>query len=134
MAPEGARSKQRSPSGSTPSEARAITLGLVVEQVDEYLEIPDVIGGQDGDYIIQLQRETMKSAGFLSGDYIVVRPTEELEADVIVVVAIGEEMALMPTHRDGEEVRLRPENEETEQAAIAERKVLGCVVGLIRKL
>lgn len=134
MAPDSSRSKRPSPSGPTPSAANAIALGLKVEDVDEYLEIPDVIGGQDGDYMIQLQGETMKSAGFLCGDYIVVRPTEEIEADVIVAVAIGQEVALMPTHRDGREVRLRPENEETEQAAIAERKVLGCVVGLIRKV
>src|SRR6187401_2608184 len=50
---------------------------LAEENVEEYIEIPDVIGGEDGDYILRVRGESMKEAGIFEGDYDVVRPAEE---------------------------------------------------------
>ena len=47
---------------------------LAEENVEEYIEIPDVIGGEDGDYILRVRGESMKNAGIFEGDYVVVRP------------------------------------------------------------
>ena len=35
---------------------------LAEENIEEYLEVPDVIGGEDGDYILQIRGESMKNA------------------------------------------------------------------------
>ena len=48
---------------------------LAEENIEEYIEIPDVIGGEDGDYILQVRGESMKDAGILEGDYVIVRPS-----------------------------------------------------------
>src|SRR6478609_4008452 len=45
---------------------------LAEENIEEYLEIPDVIGGEDGDYILQIRGESMKDAGILESDYVIV--------------------------------------------------------------
>ena len=38
---------------------------LAEENIEEYIEVPDVIGGEDGDYILQIRGESMKNAGIL---------------------------------------------------------------------
>ena len=50
---------------------------LAEENIEEYIEIPDVIGGEDGDYILRVRGESMKNAGIFEGDYVVVRPAED---------------------------------------------------------
>ena len=50
---------------------------LAEENIEEYLEVPDVIGGEDGDYILQIRGESMKNAGILEADYVVVRPADD---------------------------------------------------------
>jgi len=107
---------------------------LSEENVDEYIEVPDVIGGQEGDYILQLQSESMGSAGFLGGDYVVVRPTHDPDSGVIVVVAAGEKVTPMRVCRDGDQLRLRSEGEQGKGLPTSEVSILGRVVGLIRRV
>ena len=38
--------------------------------------IPEVIGGETGDYILRVKGDSMKDAGILEGDYVIVWPTE----------------------------------------------------------
>src|ERR1700710_1272643 len=38
---------------------------LAEEQIEEYLEVPDVIGGESGDYILRVKGDSMKDAGIL---------------------------------------------------------------------
>src|ERR1700710_2609338 len=43
------------------------------ENMEEYLESPDVFGGEDGDYILQIRGERRKGAGILATVYVIVR-------------------------------------------------------------
>ena len=47
------------------------------ENVEEYIEVPDMIGGEDGDYILNVRGESMVEAGIFEGDYVVVRPADD---------------------------------------------------------
>ena len=107
---------------------------LAEENIDEYLEIPDVIGGEDGDYILQIRGESMKNAGILEGDYVVVRPSDDADNGEIVVALIGEEATVKRIYREPEHVRLQPENDEMEPILSTEARVLGKVVGVFRKV
>src|SRR4029453_2108809 len=49
---------------------------LAEENIEDYLDVPEVVGGEDGDYILRVRGESMKEAGILQGDFVVVRPTE----------------------------------------------------------
>src|SRR3954466_13011450 len=64
---------------------------LAEENIEEYIEIPDVIGGEEGDYILRVRGESMKDAGIFEGDYVVVRPTDDADDGAIVVALIGDE-------------------------------------------
>ena len=107
---------------------------LAEENIEEYLEIPDVIGGEDGDYILQIRGESMKDAGILEGDYVIVRPSDDALDGEIVVALIGEEATVKRLYREKEHVRLQPENEEMEPILTTEARVLGKVVGVFRKV
>ncbi len=107
---------------------------LAEENIEEYLEIPDVIGGEDGDYILQVRGESMKNAGIIEGDYVIVRPAEDAVDGEIVVALIGEEATCKRFFREQDHIRLQPENEEMEPILSAEAQVLGKVVGVFRKV
>ena len=50
---------------------------LAEERIEEYLEVPDVIGGESGDYILRIKGDSMKDAGIIEGDYVVVHPADD---------------------------------------------------------
>jgi repressor LexA len=107
---------------------------LAEENVEEYIEVPDVIGGEDGDYILQIRGESMKEAGIIGGDYVVVRPADDAVDGEIVVALIGEEATVKRIFREKDHVRLQPENDEMEPILTTEARVLGKVVGVFRKV
>ena len=44
---------------------------LAEENIEDYLEVPQVIGGEEGDYILRIKGDSMRDAGILDGDYVV---------------------------------------------------------------
>jgi repressor LexA len=107
---------------------------LAEENIEEYLEVPDVIGGEDGDYILQVRGESMKNAGIIEADYVIVRPADDARNGEIVVALIGEEATVKRFFREKNHIRLQPENEEMDPIITTEAKVLGKVVGVFRKV
>lgn len=107
---------------------------LAEENIDEYLEIPDVIGGEDGDYVLRVRGESMVDAGIFEGDYVVVRPTEEAGDGEIVVALLGEEATVKRYFREADHIRLQPENDAMEPIRSADVSILGRVIGVLRKV
>ncbi len=107
---------------------------LAEENVEEYIEVPDVIGGEDGDYILQVRGESMKEAGIFEGDYVVVRPAEAADDGTIVVALIEDEATVKRFYRESDHIRLQPENEAMEPIRTADATILGRVVGVFRKV
>jgi repressor LexA len=107
---------------------------LAEENIEEYLDVPDVIGGDDGDYILRVRGESMKNAGIIEGDYVVVHPSESADDGEIVVALIGDEATVKRYFREKDHIRLQPENEAMEPIRTTEAKVLGKVVGVFRRV
>ena len=108
---------------------------LAEENVEEYIEVPDVIGGEDGDYILKVRGESMVEAGIFEGDYVVVRPADDAVNNEIVVALVGDEEATVKRFfREADHIRLQPENETMEPIRTTEATVLGKVVGVFRKI
>src|SRR5436305_3697858 len=49
---------------------------LAEENIEEYVEVPPAAGGEQGEYVLRIRGESMKDAGILEGDYVVVRPQD----------------------------------------------------------
>ena len=91
-------------------------------------------GGEDGEYLLRVRGESMKDAGILEGDLVVVRPQETAQDGEIVVALVGEEATVKRFFQEEDHVRLQPENEAMEPIRSRDVRVLGKVVGLMRSL
>jgi repressor LexA len=107
---------------------------LAEENIEEYISVPEVAGGGDGEYLLRIRGDSMKNAGILEGDFVVVRPQETAREGEIVVALLGEEATVKRFFRESDHIRLQPENESMEPIRSKEVKVLGRVVGLLRGL
>jgi repressor LexA len=107
---------------------------LAEERIEDYLDVPDVIGGTGGDYILRVKGDSMRDAGILEGDYVVVRPSPTADDGEIVVAMIEDEATVKRFFREADGVRLMPENDAYEPIKTTEAQLLGKVVGMFRKV
>ena len=96
--------------------------------------MPELAGGEDGEYILRIRGDSMKNAGILEGDFVVVRRQETAIDGEIVVALVGEEATVKRFFREDDHVRLQPENETMEPIRSREVAVLGRVVGVLRRV
>jgi repressor LexA len=107
---------------------------LAEENIEEYLDVPDVIGGEDGDYILRVRGESMIDAGILDGDFVVVRPTERGRDGEIVVALLEDEATVKRFFREKDQVRLQPDNKSMKPIRTRDARLLGRVVGVFRRV
>jgi repressor LexA len=107
---------------------------LAEENIEEYVEVPSLAGGDKGEYVLRVRGDSMKNAGILQDDYVVVRPQDTATDGEIVVALVGEEATVKRFFREDDHVRLQPENDELEPIRSREVKVLGRVVGVFRQV
>ena len=107
---------------------------LAEENIEDYVDVPAVAGGEEGEYLLRVRGDSMKNAGILEGDFVVVRPQETAQDNDIVVALVGEEATVKRFFRENDHVRLQPENASMEPIRSKEVRVLGQVVGVLRKV
>src|SRR5919106_7089254 len=105
---------------------------LAEENIEEYVSVPEIAGGDDGEYLLRIRGDSMVNAGILPDDYVVVRPQDTAADGEIVVALVGEEATVKRFFREDDHVRLQPENEAMEPIRSREVRVLGRVVGVLR--
>jgi len=109
---------------------------LADENVEEYLAIPETLAG---DFLLRVRGDSMIEAGILDGDIVVVRQQQDAtNGDVVVALAGADETADEATvktfHREGDRIRLQPENRELEPIYASYVRVIGKVTGVFRTL
>jgi repressor LexA len=124
----------RSPGLPLVGEVAAGEPVLAEERIEEYLEVPEVIGGETGDYILRVKGDSMKDAGILEGDYVIVRPSQIAGDGEIVVALIEEEATVKRFYKEKEQVRLEPANKAYKPIRTSEAQLLGRVVGMFRRV
>jgi repressor LexA len=107
---------------------------LAEENIEEYVEVPPVAGGDQGEYVLRIRGESMKDAGILEGDYVVVHKQESAVDGDIVVALVGEEATVKRFFRETDHIRLQPENSAMEPIRSKDVRIMGRVVGLFRSV
>jgi repressor LexA len=107
---------------------------LAEENIEEYLELPGVIGGEDGDYILRVKGDSMKDAGILEGDFVVVKQAEDAVNGEIVVALLEHEATVKRFFREKDRIRLQPENSAYKPIRTKNAQLLGKVVGVFRSV
>ena len=107
---------------------------LAEENIEEYVTVPELAGGDEGEYVLRIRGESMKNAGILEGDYVVVRRQDTATDGEIVVALVGEDATVKRFFREEDHVRLQPENEALEPIRTRDVQLLGRVVGVCRRV
>jgi repressor LexA len=107
---------------------------LAEENIEDYVEVPPIAGGDDGEYVLRVTGESMKDVGILDGDYVIVHRQETADNGEIVVALVGEEATVKRYFREADHIRLQPENTSMEPIRTRDAAVLGKVVGVCRRV
>ena len=107
---------------------------LAEENIEEYVPVPGIAGGDEGQFVLRVKGDSMKDAGILEGDYVIVSKQDTAKNGEIVVALVGEEATVKRFFRERDHVRLQPENEALEPILTREVHVLGRVVGVCRRV
>ena len=107
---------------------------LAEENIEDYVKVPDIAGGRDGEFVLQVHGESMKDAGILDGDHVIVQKQETARNGEIVVARIGDEATVKLFFKDKDHIRLQPENSAMKPIRTREAEILGRVVGVCRRI
>jgi len=105
---------------------------LAEENIEDQLDVPAVIGADAGDYALRIRGDSMRDVGILEGDYVVVHPSDDADNGQIVVAMIEDEATVKRFFRDGDGVRLQPENPAYQPIISRDAEILGRVIGVFR--
>lgn len=107
---------------------------LAVEEIEGYLPYAPAGRAEDEQFFaLNVRGESMKDAGILDGDVVVVRKTPSAGDGEIVVALIGDEATVKRLFREQDRIRLQPENPAFQPIYTREARILGKVVALYRR-
>jgi repressor LexA len=111
---------------------------LAEELIEDEVAVPEPLG-RDADFLLRVKGESMIDAGILDGDTLVVRRQSDAGNGDIVVALAGDDEAtneatVKTFYREGQRVRLQPENAAMAPIYASHVQVLGKVVGVFRSL
>jgi repressor LexA len=142
--PAAARSRQSEPE---PDVAPRLPLvgdiaaggPLLAEQnIEDEIAVPEPLG-RDADFLLRVKGDSMINVGILDGDTVVVRRQQDARNGDVVVALAGDdesvdEATVKTFFREGDRVRLQPENDALEPIYAGHVQILGKVVGVFRRL
>ncbi|SER44055.1 transcriptional repressor LexA [Corynebacterium cystitidis] len=107
---------------------------LAEQHIDEYYPMPaDIVG--DGElYMLQVVGESMRDAGILDGDWVIVKAQPVAEEGDFVAALLDDEATVKEFHRDSTGVWLLPHNDAFAPIRGDEAQIMGRVVSVMRTL
>ena len=106
---------------------------LAVENIEDYLVLPQNMLGQDDVFCLRVQGESMIDIGILDGDIVVLRQQDSADNGDIVVALVDDEATLKRIYYEDGHVRLQPENTTMAPIIVENAAVLGKLVALFRQ-
>lgn len=104
---------------------------LAQQNFDGYM--PTFMFTEDNEFFaLSIKGDSMKNAGILDGDYVVVKAASYAENGDIVVALLDDEATCKRFYRDKGHLILQPENPEYKRIAADNMTILGVVKSVIR--
>lgn len=114
-----------------------ITAGLPVlaeENLEGYFPVPDHLTVDDDCFVLQINGNSMINAGINDGDYVYIRQQKNAENGEIVAALIDDEATVKRFYREGNHLRLQPENDAYAPLIVENAEIIGKVIGLFRRI
>lgn len=111
---------------------------LAEENVEDYIRVPEPLARGD-EFLLRVKGESMIEAGIMPGDVVIVQRQETAQNGDVVVALVGDdetasEATVKTFRRDGDRIRLQPENSTMEPLYPEHVQILGRVIGLFRSM
>lgn len=114
-----------------------VTAGLPIlaqQNIEDYFPLPvDFVRAEDC-FILKVRGDSMVGAGIFDGDLLVVRRQPTARDGDIVVARMDDEATVKTFYRDGDRIRLQPENPRLEPIFTRELVIEGVALAVIRRL
>jgi repressor LexA len=108
---------------------------LANENREGNLDLDVAFPSRDPRFALRVRGDSMKDAGILDGDLVVVRKVDHADSGEIVVALLGEEATVKRLEKRSDRVVLHPANSTMRPIPVGpedEFRVLGVVIGLVR--
>lgn len=109
---------------------------LAIENIEDTFPLPLEYISETSDelFILTVEGDSMIEAGIFHGDYIIVKQQNTAQNRDIVVALLDDSATVKRFFKEGDQIRLQPENENMEPIFTSDVKILGKVVGVYRRL
>lgn len=109
---------------------------LAEENIEDWVNLPEnIVKNRRDVFLLRVRGDSMKNAGILEGDLVIVKPTKEVKHNDIVVALLHDEATVKRFIKIQSRVYLKPENDQYKNIYPKEEwTVQGKVVGVIRDL
>jgi repressor LexA len=115
---------------------RAGTPEIPQQDIEGYLSLDKTIAASGGSFYLRIRGDSMKNAGMLPGDLVLIRPQSSADNGDVVVALVDGEATVKRFFREKGAIRLQPENEHLEPILIApdtaDFTIIGKVMSLFR--
>ncbi len=106
---------------------------LAVEDYEDTFPLPfDFVCTEDV-FMLTIQGDSMQNAGILDGDMVIVRKGNTATNGDIVVALLEDEATVKRFFKENNYIRLQPENDKYEPIIAHDVRILGKVIGLVRR-
>ena len=113
-----------------------IAAGQPIEAVEtpDTIRFSDMFPAQKGRYVLRVQGDSMVEEHICDGDFVIIQPRPTAEnGEVVVALLDNGEATLKRFYREPDRIRLQPANPAMKPIYVDDVRVLGVVVGVLRK-
>ena len=108
---------------------------LAEQNIEDSFPVPARFVGNNPNFMVTVRGESMIEAGIMDGDYILVEQQNTARnGDIVVAMVDGfeSEATVKTFYREGDHIRLQPENSTMSPIIVNDVKILGKVRGVFR--
>lgn len=109
---------------------------VAIEEINSHIRIDSSLFPAEDTFSLRVVGDSMRDAGILNGDFVIVKPQNTVVHGEIGVILIGDEATVKRVLFKDELVMLKPENKQMEPMIYRpeEVSIIGKVIGLLRNL
>ena len=105
---------------------------LAVENIESYFPIPMAYMPNAESFMLKVKGESMINAGIFDGDNILVQKCDDARNGDMVVALVEDSATVKTFYKEGDHIRLQPENDTMDPIIVPDCQVLGKVFGVFR--
>ena len=105
---------------------------LAVENIESYFPIPMEYMPNAESFMLKVKGESMINAGIFDGDNILVQKCDDARNGDMVVALVEDSATVKTFYKEGNHIRLQPENDTMDPIIVPDCQVLGKVFGVFR--